>query len=57
MKYLAIGNNAKTIKSDLGGEYLTAIMYMLPNLEVCPMSALAMCDGARRIQFCTDCAG
>jgi hypothetical protein len=46
MKYLAIGNNAKTIKSDLGGEYLTAIMYMLPNLEVCPMSALAMCDVA-----------
>lgn len=30
MKYLAIGNNAKTIKSDKGGEYLTAIMYLAP---------------------------
>lgn len=30
MKYLAIGNNSKTIKSDKQGEYLTAIMYLAP---------------------------
>lgn len=30
MKYLSIGNNAKTIKSDKQGEYLTAIMYLAP---------------------------
>lgn len=46
MKYLAIGNNAKTIKSDKGGEYLTAIMYLRPNLNLCPMSALAACIDA-----------
>ncbi|MEY2909103.1 MAG: Mesorhizobium phage vB MloP Lo5R7ANS [Pseudomonadota bacterium] len=43
MKLFAIGNNAKTVKSDKGGEYLTAIMYMRPNLRICAMSALAMC--------------
>ena len=43
MKYLAIGNNAKTIKSDAGGEYITAIMYLRPNLRLCPVSALAQC--------------
>jgi len=43
MKYLSIGNNAKTIKSDEAGEYLTAIMYMRPNLNICPMSELAQC--------------
>lgn len=44
MKYLAIGNNAKTLKSDAGGEYLTAIMYMRPTREVCPMSQTAQCE-------------
>jgi len=43
MKYLAIGNNAKTIKSDKQGEYLTAIMYLLPDDDICPMSKLADC--------------
>ena len=43
MKYLSIGNNAKTIKSDNGGEYLTAIMYLRPNRKLCPMSELAQC--------------
>lgn len=46
MKLLAIGNNAKTIKSDAGGEYLTAIMYMRPSLKVCPMSDVAACRNA-----------
>lgn len=46
MKYLAIGNNAKTVKSDKGGEYLTAIMYLRPNLNICAMSALARCADA-----------
>lgn len=45
MKYLAIGNNAKTIKSDRGGEYLTAIMYLRPSLDLCPMSEKAACIG------------
>jgi hypothetical protein len=48
MKYLAIGNNAKTIKSDNGGEYLTAIMYLAPanmvdGVNVCAMAELAQC--------------
>jgi hypothetical protein len=48
MKYLAIGNNAKTVKSDKGGEYLTAIMYMAPadtveGINVCAMAELAGC--------------
>ena len=43
MKHLSIGNNAKTIKSDRGGEYLTAIMYMRPNINICPMSKKAAC--------------
>lgn len=52
MKYLAIGNNAKTIKSDKSGEYLTAIMYMRPNLNICAMSELAQC-----IDACLNTAG
>lgn len=48
MRYLAIGNNAKTVKSDAGGEYLTAIMYlapadMVPGINLCPMAELAQC--------------
>lgn len=48
MRYLAIGNNAKTIKSDKGGEYLTAIMYLapadtVPGINVCAMAELAQC--------------
>jgi hypothetical protein len=48
MEYLAIGNNAKTIKSDNGCEYLTAIMYLAPadtvdGINVCPMAHKAKC--------------
>lgn len=51
MKYLSIGNNAKTVKSDLGGEYLTAIMYLAPadtvkGINLCPTAALAGCKKA-----------
>jgi hypothetical protein len=45
MRYLAIGNNAKTVKSDNGGEYITAIMYLRPDDEICAMSATARCQG------------
>ena len=51
MKYLSIGNNAKTIKSDKGGEYLTAIMYLAPadtvkGINLCPTAELAGCKRA-----------
>lgn len=43
MKLLSVGTNAKTSKSDAGGEYLTAIMYLAPAEEaggksLCPFS-------------------
>lgn len=48
MELFAIGNNAKTIKSDKGGEYLTAIMYLSPadsvkGINLCAMAKLAGC--------------
>jgi hypothetical protein len=47
MKYLSKpGTNAKTAKSDKLGEYLTAILYMHPNLSICPMSERAGCAEA-----------
>lgn len=51
MKLLSIGNNAKTIKSDKGGEYLTAILYLapadiVPGINVCPMAEKAGCRQA-----------
>ena len=57
MELLAIGNNAKTIKSDKSGEYLTAIMYLSPadsvsGINVCAMAKLAGC-----IQACLHHAG
>jgi len=42
LKLLGVGNNAKTIKGD-GSEYLTAIMYLLPDDFLCPMARLAGC--------------
>ena len=42
LKLLGVGNNAKTIKGD-GSEYLTAIMYLLPDDFLCPMAKLAGC--------------
>lgn len=48
MQLLSIGNNAKTIKSDAHGEYLTAIMYLAPantvdGINVCTMAKIAEC--------------
>jgi len=44
MELLGIGNNAKTIKSDKGGEYLTAIMYLEPrSTRICPYQDIAKC--------------
>ena len=44
MKLLGIGNNAKTVKSDKGGEYLTGIMYLDPrNTKICPYQDIAKC--------------
>ena len=42
LKLLGVGNNAKTIKGD-GSEYLTAIMYLLPDDFLCPMARQAGC--------------
>ena len=47
-KLLSSGMNAKTVKGDKAGEYLTAIMYMAPadmveGINVCPMAELAGC--------------
>ena len=48
---LSVGTNAKTVKSDKGGVYLTAILYMAPAVQVariniCPLSELAECRTA-----------
>jgi hypothetical protein len=52
MKLLSIGDNAKTVKSDKKGEFLTAIMYMRPTIDICPMSAIAAC-----LDACLNLAG
>jgi len=51
LKLLSVGTNAKTVKSDKGGVYLTAILYMAPAVQVaginiCPLSELAECRTA-----------
>jgi len=52
MKYLAIGSNSKTTKSDNAESgYLTAILYLAPadtvvGINVCPMADLAGCKAA-----------
>jgi len=45
-KLLSVGTNAKTIKGD-NEKYTTAIVYMLPNGNICPMSGpnMANCEG------------
>jgi len=43
---LGFGNNSKTIKSDLAGDYLTAIAYLQPNYATCSFSKMAKCDVA-----------
>ena len=43
MKLLSVGNNAKTIKSDKGGVYSTAILYLAPHknsgVNLCPKAS------------------
>ena len=52
MKYLAIGSNTKTTKSDNADSgYLTAILYLAPadtvaGINVCPMAETAGCKAA-----------
>jgi len=52
MKYLAIGSNSKTTKSDNAESgYLTAILYLAPadtvaGINVCPMAVTAGCKAA-----------
>jgi hypothetical protein len=46
MKLLGVGSNAKTIKSDSGGEYLTAIMYLAPAREHGTDSKMTMCPSS-----------
>jgi len=41
-KIIGVGTNAKTIKGD-GSEYLTGIVYLLPDDFLCPMSRTAAC--------------
>tara|TARA_R110002020_G_scaffold403374_3_gene613538 strand:+ start:4238 stop:4963 length:726 start_codon:yes stop_codon:yes gene_type:complete len=48
---LGVGSNAKTIKSDKGGVYKTAILYLAPaeqvdGVNLCPMSKKANCRDA-----------
>lgn len=50
-KLLSIGTNAKTVKGDKLGEYVTAILYMAPadnveGLNLCPMADVAGCKRA-----------
>lgn len=56
MKLLGIGSNAKTVKSDAGGEYLTAIMYLSPGREVDDINT---CPGASKgcLEACLYTAG
>jgi hypothetical protein len=42
-KLLSVGTNAKTIKGD-GKKYKTAIIYMIPNEKICPMSGKNMAN-------------
>ena len=42
-KLLSVGTNAKTIKGD-GKKYKTAIIYMIPNEKICPMSGANMAN-------------
>jgi hypothetical protein len=42
MKLLAVGTDSKTVKGESKG-YLTGIMYLLPNDDICPNSLNANC--------------
>ena len=39
---IGVGTNAKTIKGD-GSEYITGILYLIPEKLLCPMSIIAGC--------------
>lgn len=39
---IGVGNNAKTVKGD-GSEYLTGILYLIPEVKLCPFSIIAGC--------------
>ena len=39
---IGVGNNAKTVKGD-GSEYLTGILYLIPEIKLCPFSIIAGC--------------
>ena len=39
---IGVGTNAKTIKGD-GSEYITGILYLIPETLLCPMSVIAGC--------------
>lgn len=55
MKLLGVGNNAKTVKSDAFGEYLTAILYLSPY----KLSGQNFCASASKgcIESCLNTAG
>ena len=51
LELLSVGTNAKTVKSDKQGVYLTAILYLAPAVQVagvnlCPLSEMAKCRAA-----------
>jgi hypothetical protein len=46
MKYLAANNSTKTIKTGKYTDYLQAIMYLIPDDQLCPTSKLAGCQEA-----------
>jgi hypothetical protein len=51
LRLLSIGTNAKTVKSDKLGKYITAIMYLAPadiveGINLCPMAETAKCKKA-----------
>ena len=39
---IGVGTNAKTIKGD-GSEYITGILYLIPEVKLCPFSIIAGC--------------
>ena len=39
---IGVGTNAKTVKGD-GSEYITGILYLIPEVKLCPFSIIAGC--------------
>jgi len=39
---IGVGSNAKTVKGD-GSEYITGILYLIPEIKLCPFSTIAGC--------------